>query len=50
LSNKYEIAKSGEHHSLTFHQAKPKDAEEYTAKATNSAGSRVSRGSVLVKC
>ena len=40
MTNKYEMVRIGDYHSLVIRQVAPMDADEYIAKATNSGGSR----------
>ena len=47
---KYEIIHEGNTHILIVHDVYGEDADEYSAKVVNRAGSRTSRGDLLIRC
>ena len=49
-SNRYEMGKEGDRYYLTIKDCYGEDADEYTCKATNKAGTRQSRADLVIRC
>ena len=49
-NDKYEVFKEGNKHVLVVHDVFGEDADEYSVKASNRAGSRSSRADLSIKC
>ena len=49
-SNRYEIGKEGDRYYLIVKDCYGEDADEYTCKASNPAGTRQSRADLVIRC
>ena len=49
-NNKYEMFKEGDKYVLIVHDVFGEDADEYSVKASNRAGTRSSRADLAIKC
>ena len=48
--DKYEISRDGDHHVLVVRDAYGEDEDEYSCRASNRAGARMSRADLTIKC
>ena len=49
-SNKFEIVKEGDKQILVVHEVYGEDADEYSVRASNKGGNRVSRADLEISC